>query len=208
MLDAQFSPMRDLRGYMKPHTAHKVIAAGKTTRDQLLMKILFIGGPRVSEEVDERWGIRPKDLVPDDNVIIFRTLKRRQKKKDSPTPPPERRVVIPSWLMKELADYCANTPADQRIFPITRQRVFQIVRAAGEEAGVLKVGKKRIHPHHFRHSHCVAYIQANNTVEGLRKLQQRLNHANINTTAGYLQFALEGERKKIEEIFKPLPTGT
>lgn len=157
----------------------------------------------MSEIVNKPYGITPEDLVPEENVIIMRTLKRKRKKKGVPLPPPERRVVVPSWLMHELVEFAKSTLPNSPIFPISRQRVFQIVREAGAKAGIVKVGKKKLHPHHLRHSHCIAYIRANNTMEGLRKLQQRVGHARIDTTAGYLQFGLEGERKNIEEIFTP-----
>ena len=206
-MELNYAPMRDLRGYMKPNEVERVISSGGTERNRLIMEVLWVTGARVSEVVDRRWGMRPEDLVPEENTIILRTLKRKRKKSEDAPPvlPPERRVVIPAWLMMKLVKFCENTPPKSRIFPISRQRVFQIVRDAGERAGVRVVGRKRIHPHHFRHSHCVAYIRANNTLEGLRKLQQRLLHASITTTAHYLQFAMGAEQKKIEEIFKPIP---
>jgi len=67
-------------------------------------------------------------------------------------------------------------------------------------AGIPKVGTKKIHPHHFRHSHCVAWVRANPTIEGLRKLQQRVGHASITTTAHYLQFAFEEQREEVEKV--------
>lgn len=204
MKERDYTPMRDLRGYMKPNQVARVIRGAQTERDRLLMEILWVTGARVSEVVDRQWGIKPSDLVPEENIIIFQTLKRSRGEADAPRPPPERMVIIPAWLMRRLIKYCKNTPAETRIFPITRVRVFQIVRAAGERARVTKVGRKKIHPHHFRHSSCVNYIRANNTMVGLRKLQQRLQHASIATTAHYLQFSLEGEQRAIEEIFKDI----
>lgn len=201
-MERVYIPMRDLRGYISPNKIARVIRAGGTERDRLLMEVLWTTGARISEIVNWEWGICPEDLIPKENVVIIRTLKRR--KKDPPVPPPERRVPIPAWLMKKLLAFCANTPAQHRIFSMSRQWAFEIVRRAGKDSGVLKIGRKKIHPHHFRHSHCVAYIKANNTLEGLRKLQQRLQHASITTTAHYLQFALEGEQRRIEDIFKPI----
>jgi site-specific recombinase XerD len=103
---------------------------------------------------------------------------------------------------KEVPAYIKDNEiaSEKRLFPITRQRAFQIIREAGEQAGIQKVGDKKIHNHHLRHSHCVAYIRKNNTLEGLRKLQQRIGHANIQTTAHYLQFGPE-QQKETEEIF-------
>lgn len=165
----------------------------------MLLKVLWVTGARVSEIVSHEYGLLPSDLVPDESAIILRTLKRSTKK--NPKPPPSRLVVIPKKVMDELIEFSKNTPPNSRIFPISRQWVFMVVRQAGKKAGVTKVGKKGIHPHHFRHSHCVAYVKHDNTLEGLRKLQRRLNHASITTTAHYLQFSTKGEAKTIEEIF-------
>lgn len=194
-------PIKDLRGYLKPDEVQRIIEASPTPRDRLLIQTLWITGARISEVIDREHGIRPQDLVIDggENIIIMRTLKRSRKK--NPTPPPSRRVPIPKKLMDSLQAFCINTPAQMRIFPISRQRAFEIVRRAGKLAGITQVGEKRLHPHHLRHSHCVAYIKHDNTLEGLKKLQRRLGHASFATTAHYLQFSMKGEAKKIEEIF-------
>lgn len=202
--ERDYTPMRDTRGYMKPNQVARVIRGAQTERDRLLMEVLLVTGARVSEVVDRQWGIKPSDLVPEDNVIIFQTLKRSRGEADAPRPPPERRVIVPAWLMERLLKFSRNTPAETRIFPITRVRVYQIVEAAGERAGVTKVGRKKLHPHHFRHTSCIMYVKANNTMEGLRKLQRRLMHASINSTAFYLQFDTKGEQQAIEEIFKDI----
>lgn len=69
-------------------------------------------------------------------------------------------------------------------------------------AGIPLVGSKKIHPHHFRHSHCVAWIRENQTMEGLRTLQQRVGHASINTTTHYLQFAARQQEETVKKLFK------
>jgi site-specific recombinase XerD len=145
-----YAPMSDLRGYLPDKKVRNIIEQGKNVRDKLIMKTLRATGGRVSEVVSKPHGITPEDLVPEENVIIMRTLKRKHKRRGLPAPPPERRVVIPSWLMLELVDFAKSTLPNSPIFPITRQRVFQIVREAGANAKVIKVGKKRIHPHHLR----------------------------------------------------------
>lgn len=150
--------------------------------------------------VSPEHGTTPRDLVrgPED-IIVMRTLKRIRK--DSRARPPERRVVIPRALMDSLKDFSKNTPPDSRIFPISRQRAFELVRRAARLAGIDRVGNKKMHPHVLRHSHAVAYLRADNTIEGLRKLQARLGHASFYSTVHYLQFSQKGEDKKIEEIF-------
>lgn len=206
------TPMLDLRGYMKPSEIEKLIAAARSERDRLLLEILWVTGARISEVVGDKGyatdkgereaahGLRSTDLIREEKIVILQTLKRRVK---SVQKAPERRVVIPQRIMDRLIRFIkkGRIAPDARVFPITRQRAFQIIRNLGKRAGVKNVGKKQIHPHHFRHSHCVAYIKKNNTMEGLRELQDRLDHVHFSTTAHYLQFATEGRAKKIEEVF-------
>lgn len=190
------TPMKYLRGYLTSEEVKHIIACGKNDRDKLLMEVLWVTGARVSEIVDLQLGLKPNDIFKEENVIILRTLKRRMH------PPPERRVVIPDSTMAKLAERARDLRAYDRLFAICRSRVFRIVRESGTRAGITVVGDKPLHPHHFRHSHCVAYVRGgNNTMEGLRKLQARLNHSNFATTAGYLQFGTSGETKTINEIF-------
>lgn len=205
------TPMKDLKGYLEPEQVRAIIDAAPSRRDKLLIETLWITGARISEIVGHKHGIRPQDLTVDgsENFIIMRTLKRTKKKKVKrgrkmvkiTLPPPPRRVVVPRRLMNMLSAFCKNTLPDQRIFPISRQRAFEIIRRAGKLAGITRVGDKGLHPHHLRHSHCVAYVKHDNTMEGLEKLQRRIGHGSFATTAHYLQFSQKGEAKKIEEIF-------
>jgi integrase len=137
----------------------------------------------------------PKRLVDEKTKVVLYTRKRGE--------PIKRGVEITRTLMDELYDYVVDKGIEEkeRIFSITQRRARQIVKEAGSRAGIDKVGDSLPHPHIFRHSHAIAYIRADNSMEGLRNLQERFKHSNIMTTAHYLQFAREGEQKKIEEIF-------
>ena len=86
------------------------------------------------------------------------------------------------------------------LFTITDRRVQYIVTECGARAGITHVGAKKIHPHHFRHSHAVAWIRADPSMENLRKLQTRLGHANINTTAYYLQFCFTEQKGTVDAV--------
>jgi len=137
----------------------------------------------------------PDRLLPDESTIILFTRKRGD--------PVTRRVEVTEELIDSLSVYIRDKGigSDERVFDITQRRARQIVREAGEKAGIEKIGDSLPHPHIFRHSHAIAYIRADSSMEGLRNLQRRFKHSNIMTTAHYLQFAREGEQKKIEEIF-------
>jgi len=92
------------------------------------------------------------------------------------------------------------------LFSISGRRVRQIVYEAGVAAGIPRVGAKKIHPHHFRHSHCVAWIRKFNSMEGLKKLQTRLGHANLNITAWYLHFSFSEQQSEVDSVIGDMLT--
>lgn len=195
--------MKDLQGYISPRRVKQIIDSASSLRDRILVRLLWVTGCRVSELVGDKVkqngvvvkefkGVQIEDVVWEENVIIMDTLKRKR------YPPPKRRVEVDDITMRMLKKY-VGTRKTGKLFGITRQRVFQIIRKLGQNARVGRVGNKGIHPHHFRHSHCVAWIRDNNNMEGLRKLQERLKHASITTTTLYLQFA--GSKKEVEKTF-------
>lgn len=202
-------PMKDLRGYMTEEEVRKLIDGALRFRDKVLFRFLWVTGARISEVVgDKSWyktekvprrvfeGFKVKDIVWSESVVLLDTLKRKK------YPPDKRRVQIDSITLQMLKNYIMQEglKPEGRVFRISRERVFQIIREIGESVNIKKVGNKQLHNHHLRHSHCVAYVRKNNTLEALRKLQKRLGHANINTTAHYLQFAGEAQQE-IEDVF-------
>lgn len=184
--------MKDLKGYLRPEEVKKVIEHGRLFRDRLMMRILWASGCRLNELLL----LTVEDIAWKDKTLILWTLKRRKKV--------QRRVQVDSKTLKLIKKYCGDHHIKEGlIFHLTGRRVEQLVYEAGCAAGIPKVGSKRIHPHHFRHSHSVAWIRhpKNRTMEGLRKLQQRLGHASIASTAHYLQFASEESAAQVEETF-------
>lgn len=151
---------------------------------------------------ESRWeykfGLIPKRVYEDEAVLVLYTLKRSKG-------PERRRVPTPRPLIDSLNEYIENKGIgeEERVFSISPERVFQIVRRAGENAGIEKVGEKPIHPHHFRHSHAVAYVRQNPNIEGIRKLQKRFKHSSVDMTVYYLQFAeSEEEAERVEEFME------
>jgi integrase len=201
--------MKDLRGYLKPNEIEQILNVIQNLRDKALFRLLWVTGARISEIVGDKsdvylkkekphifHGMKVEDILWDDNTVLLDTLKRKK------YPPEKRRVAIDKKTIALLRKYVnvERKDSQDQVFKITRVRVYQLLRKYGELSGITKIGKKSIHPHGFRHSHCVAYVQKNNNMEGLKKLQNRLKHANIETTAHYLQFAPETQQE-IEDIF-------
>jgi integrase len=223
-------PIKDLRGYMPEEDVHKLLDGATKLRDKLLLRLLWVTGCRISELLGgNSWypincthrkemmclkncyktcNYRPdqklrvfepahvEDINFKDGNIILNLLKRKV------YPPPKHLVNLDKTTLTMLNEYITQEglhPTDP-IFSMTRQRAFQITRAIGASVGITRVGSKGLHDHHFRHSHCVAYVKKNNTLEGLRKLQKRIGHASISTTAEYLQFGPEA-KEETEDIF-------
>lgn len=194
------APMSDSKGYLKPEEVERVIAEARRFRDRVMMRILWVTGCRLSELLM----LTVEDVLWDDRQLLMWTLKRKKKRRYQRLVPidSETLILIQSYLLKHHLEegLLFRAPSDQER-SLTGRRVEQIVEEAGIAAGIPRVGKKKIHPHHFRHSHCVAWIRSNNTMEGLRELQQRVGHASITTTAHYLQFAAEESRETVERLF-------
>ncbi len=192
MSDFMGSPMADAKGYLTPEEVITVISHARNLRDRLLMRILWATGCRLNEmlmlEVDDiSWG---------DNALYLWTLKRKKKRRY------QRLVPVDEITLDLIREYMQVYRVKKgRLFNITDRRVQQIVYEAGVVAGIPKVGSKKFHPHHFRHSHCVAWVRENSTMEGLRTLQQRVGHASINTTAHYLQFAARQQEETVQKLF-------
>lgn len=124
---------------------------------------------------------------------MLNLLKRRESKRHTV---PLDQITL-SMLQNYISDY--RLKPDDALFNFSRELAFYYLRKLGKQIGIEKVGTKGLHTRHVRHSHCIAYIRANNTMEGLRKLQ-RIGHASIYTTATYLQYGIES-RQETEDIF-------
>lgn len=81
--------------------------------------------------------------------------------------------------------------------PLTRVRVFQLLKEAGERVGV------KVAPHHLRHTFAT-HLLANDA--DLRAVQLMLGHASLNTTQIYTKVAGERLRETLEK-HHPLNVG-
>lgn len=193
------TPMSDARGYLRPEEVKIVINSTKNLRDKTILWLLWATGCRLNELLM----LTVEEVSWRDRALYMWTLKRKEKRRY------QRIVIVDKATVALLKEYMKAYDVEKgRLFTITDRRVEQIVYETGVAAGIPKVGTKKIHPHIFRHSHCVAWVRANPTMEGLRKLQQRVGHASITTTAHYLQFAFEEQRADVEKVLGELTQTT
>jgi len=133
-------------------------------RDRLMIKLLAHTGLRRAELVS----LRCRDIRSG-----FLTVYRGKGEKDRTIP-----------LTRELNDLASNyidehhlTPSD-RVFPVTPQRVWQLVTGYARRAGI-----DDLSPHGLRHYFATRLVEKGAAISALQEL---LGHADISTTAVYL----------------------
>lgn len=151
---------------------HALLAAAKAhnERDWLMILVAFRHGLRATEVVS-----LTTDNVADGYLDVKRlkgSLHTIQEVQASDDP------VLN--LRPALIDYVAKTPANQRLFKITRQRFWQIVQQHGERAGL---PKHRRFPHILKHSIAMQSIQK----AGIENVRQHLGHKSLSSTGAYLR---------------------
>lgn len=203
-------PMLDPKGYLEPNQVKAILikARDRGLRDFLIISLLATTGRRVSEVL----ALRVNDIQFDKNAGYFHILKKRMKDgkqrvdgklKDKWKKRKEIKLKpIPANLIPLLAQYIKSEYLldEERVFRITRQRVFQIVRECAREAGIEFIGENRkgVHPHHFRHSFAVNNVKRKMP---LKLIQQALEHSSLNMTSEYLKFDISDQRNAVEDLY-------
>jgi len=161
-------------------TSNRAQARALALRDRAMLEVFYAGALRVSEMV----GVRLEDLKLDLGYMVVRG------KGDK-----ERLVPLGKSAQTILSDYLhqsRNVLAGGKVSPLlflgrgarklTRQRVWQMVRAASLSTG------RHASPHMLRHS-CATHMVENGA--DLRTVQTILGHADISTTQVYTHLALD-----------------
>jgi integrase/recombinase XerD len=181
--------------YLKPEQVKELAGATKKLRDELLVKLLFQTGVRVSELVN----IRAKAGDWKDIDFDERSIKIRGKGRKNRTVYYQETLdlLMDIWLTerREAVFYAEESPY---LFPtshaekITRQTVAEVVREAAEEAGLQEVYGTNtegvelhsVTPHVLRHSFAMAAL---NRGWDVYTLSQALGHESTEiTTSTYL----------------------
>lgn len=206
MSDFASIPMKDPKGYLTPEQVSKIIDATSNLRDRLILQIMYRCGRRVSEVLLLRKG----DILWGDRKVIFTILKRKRPVKELKPVDEDTLKLLNLYVNGNVSlPGVRKKPEGDVLFPITRQYVFKLIRKLGKETGIEKVGDKKLHPHHLRHSFAVHAVRSSIvSAEDLRKLQMYMGHSNISTTAHYLQYSPEELRDFISGMWAKKPTAS
>lgn len=156
------------------------LAGAGREMDYLVVSFLWQTGVRVSECIS----VRVEDIDFRLRQVRIRTLKKKRGLI-------HRVIPLKPDFLGELAVWINRNglrPPD-RLFPVSRVRVFQIVRNAVLQAGF---DRRRAHPHVFRHSFAVHCILSGVPV---LVVKEWLGHSNITTTLVYLKVLARDTRQ-------------
>lgn len=143
---------------------HAMIDGEFDPRNQLILRLLYVSGVRVSELCS----LRRLDCVARDNGGQITVTGKGDK---------TRSILIPSSVWTDL--HLRRGVSTDRVFKLGQSQIWRIVRAAAERANIT-VG---VSPHWMRHC-CCSHALANGADLGV--VQSTAGHANIATTSGYL----------------------
>ena len=149
-------------------------------RDRAMLEMFYAGALRVSEIT----GVKIEDLKLDLGYVLV----RGKGDKERIVPLGKSAVEAVTSYMRQARGMLAAGKNSPLVFlgrgahKLTRQRVWQMVRAASATTG------RRASPHMLRHS-CATHMVENGA--DLRTVQTILGHADISTTQVYTHLALD-----------------
>jgi integrase/recombinase XerD len=161
-------------------TSNRKEAEAIALRDRAMLEVFYAGALRVSEIV----GVKLEDLKLDLGYVLV----RGKGDKERIVPLGKSAQEILASYMKVSRPTLAGNESSPLLFlgrrarKLTRQRVWQLVKAASANAG------RHASPHMLRHS-CATHMVENGA--DLRTVQTILGHSDISTTQVYTHLALD-----------------
>lgn len=160
-----------------------LIKAVKAGRNRLIVEFIYSTGARVSEATN----IKVNDLDFRESVGVVRGGKGKK----------DRVIVLSKNWISEIKKYLKRKKVySEFVFskkngkPISSDTIERIVKNAALKAGL----QKDVHVHTLRHSYATHLLESG---ESIRKIQELLGHASLNTTQLYTKVSTE-ELKKVK----------
>jgi len=171
--------------YLMPEEVNRIAGAAKQgrkgERNYLLIRTLFETGLRISEALS----LTPR-LISEYERHAVLYIKGKGNK--------PRMIACPDNLAFRIKSYANSNKLelDDRIFNISRQRAWQIVRSAAGKAGI----KKKVYPHLFRHSDAIERLKQTGNPKAL---QHHLGHSSTFMTMRYLTTLTAEDALRIQQ---------
>jgi integrase/recombinase XerD len=149
-----------------------LIREAASTRDEVMLKVLYAGGLRVSEIVGLSWA----DVIERDTQVQLSVTGKGGR---------VRQVLLPEAVSTQLLALRGDAGANDPVFaarhggPLSERAVNYMIKRAAEKAGITGT----VSPHWLRHAHGSHALDRGAT---LAEVQTTLGHANVATTSGYL----------------------
>lgn len=165
---------KDMAKYLEPEFIRERLQEIDDPQERMFCTFLWMSGLRVSEAV----GIKIRHIDIRNKVITIMWLKSRKYN--------ERNVPIHSQLAQMLALFIGGRNKEDKLFPFSRQRAWQITK---KYFGC--------NPHVFRHSFAVNFLRKGGSIVSLYRI---LGHSKIQTTMEYLKIVPNDLSKELEQI--------
>lgn len=144
----------------------RVILAATNQRDAALVRMLYRSGGRISEIVTATWA----DLIEKPKFGQVTLLGKGGK---------TRTVQLPLDLLALLHQIKGDAAPEDRIFPISRQRAWTIIKRLAKQAGITD----KLSPHWFRHAHATHALDHD---APLSLVSATLGHSGLEITGRYI----------------------
>jgi len=175
---------RRLPYYLTTQEAHELIDAATNERDELLLRLLWETGVRVSEAIRIKLGDVGREGI--------RILGKGNT---------ERVVYIQDGLVSAILFYAQGRGLERGDYVfvsrkgghITKQRVDQIIKTAARRANLQRIA----HAHLFRHGYAINFLNCSGRLDAL---QEQLGHKDINTTRIYLRLSDEDVKREVNKV--------
>jgi integrase/recombinase XerD len=168
------SVKRENAKYLKKDEINFKINQIQNPEHRMLCVFLWMSGVRITEAIT----LKKKDIDFTEEMMSVKWQKSKKYKK--------RIVPIHRNLLQMLRIYTASKNLEDLVFPISRQRAFQITKK-----------HMNISPHQLRHSFAVNWLICKGDIVTLHRI---LGHANIKTTMEYLKIIPTDQKQELEKI--------
>ncbi len=165
-----------------------LIESAPTEKSKIIIEMLYSSGLRVSECAS----LKVNDIETEKRIGWVRNGKGGK----------DRLFIVSERLLKDLKHYIYRNKPQEYLFEgkkgiLTTRNIQHIIKRCAERAGI----KKKVSPHTLRHSFATHLLEAG---VDIRKIQELLGHANLQTTQIYTKVS-SSELMKVKSPLDDIP---